>query len=137
MNGCISINKVHVNGAPSAERKNDYITISLEDITSTCEFVTLKLSLTNFALALTGQSLIPMEFEVAGLENIGKTFQHKYINLPLIFKASKEQIDLLISKHEIDGWIGERTNYTNYHYWNRDNSEHQTVKILYHRWIEK
>lgn len=127
MKGHISIGKVTVCGTGE-----QYMKITVEDELSGIEFLSADMSLEDFAKALTGQGFMPTEYELRGLENIGKECQHKTVLMPHSFDASDEDIDEAIGKHEVDGWIGHREDYKNHHNW-KDGK----VQIRYNRWIEK
>jgi len=105
-------NKLRFEGRVSFSRPmgygNDYISIQLECKNSNVEFVEARISLEDFAKALTGQGDLPMTFQTRGLELVGKIREQK----PLVFEMPegsdymdrKELAKKLAQNHCDEGW---------------------------------
>jgi len=86
---------------------DDVINLRISDEKSSIEFVDLKISLSDFALAITGLSSISAQGEVRGLERIGKerVYESRSINCP-IKSYNKEILREWLEKNaQEDGWI--------------------------------
>jgi len=59
--------------------------IEIQDENSDIKFLELSLSLEDFTRAITGQACIPIEFEIRGLDNVGKIKEQK----ELVFEMPK------------------------------------------------
>lgn len=80
----------------------------------------------DFALALTGMGHTRCEFEVSGLELIGKVREHKTEVLPAIDVATHSSCRdtvarLIVSRCESDGWVGR---------WKDMLNRHNAVKLV-------
>lgn len=135
MKGRITISKVH-----NCSTREDTIHISIEDELSSIEFVRAEMSLEDFAKAITGQGLMPVEFELRGLKNVGKRLETKtelvYISSsPEEVSSSDQAIREAISEYETDGWIGRDSDAKNHHNWVRDVDKRQVYRIHFCRWV--
>jgi len=138
MKGRISISKVHVSGEDIViPGEKDYISIEIEDELSSIRFLSLKMSLLNFANAITGQGYLPVDFKLGGLKNVGKKLEVKTLEVHIPKKNPKraflsdEDIRQAIKISEVDGWKGRDKDAKNHHnYLPGDN-----YKINFHRWI--
>lgn len=102
MNGKITISKTTDN------RNNKEIRITIEDSASSISFVEARISLENFAEALTGLGFVDIDFKVRGLENIGKTRERKTVEINLGKTGYDGLRELALSearKIESDGWV--------------------------------
>lgn len=116
--------------------EKDYITIRLEDGDSSIRIIEAKVSLENFAKALTGMSYIQCESEVYLTDEIGKIHEHKEIPVELPYDASKEKFEEAVKEFCIDGWI------TDYRHFKSSQKKSPTNKpghyyVGFHRWIKK
>jgi hypothetical protein len=123
-------------GRVISNSEDDYIIIDLEDQTSNKNFATAKLSLQNFAKAITSQT-VECEIEVRSLEKVGKKREIKYIQIDIPNSTNEEEIKTIISSFEIDGWKGNLNDVKNHH--NRIKSEitgtYDCYKVLFERYI--
>ena len=137
MKGKISIGKVTCCGSP----EGDYISIEVEDELSSINFLKVKMDLESFAKALMGLGNVPVEFELRGLDRVGKkheyTTEQVYIPYaPSGVGFSDDLIDKAVSKWETDGWVGSRRDCKNHHNWveNRDNGS--VYNVHFSRWVD-
>lgn len=103
MNGKITISKT------SDNRGNKDIRIRIEDDASYINFVEARMSLENFAEALTGLGFVDIEFDVRGLENVGKTRERKTIEINLGkigYDVDRKSLAMIKARElESDGWV--------------------------------
>lgn len=103
MEGRISISR------PSGHNCN-YIEIELIDRSSLIHFLRVKIEYANFAKVLTGQGELPCEFELRGLERVGKTqeLKHERIFIPdsKALATTHQIIQEALAPFEIDEWAG-------------------------------
>jgi len=138
MKGKLSIGKVTCCGSP----EEDYINIELEDGLSSIQFVKVKVSLMDFTKALFGLGHVPVEFELSGLDRVGKRYEHKteqvYVpDAPIgQFTISDDLIDKAVSKWETDGWVGSRRDCKNHHNWVTDHDKGSIYNVHFARWVD-
>lgn len=140
MNGKITIGKVTCCGEP----QNNYVSITIEDELSSIEFVTVKMDTKSFGEALLGLGHVPVEFELRGTNKIGKKLEHKTIEVMITHKGElsprEGDIDIAVSKHEVDGWYGNRDDCKNFHKLIRgeggEGSGYSVWTVHYHRWVD-
>lgn len=102
MDGKITISKT------TSNRNKKEIRIAIEDDASSINFVEARMSLENFAEALTGLGFVDIDFTVRGLENIGKTRERKTVEINLgktDYDGLKELALSEARKIESDGWV--------------------------------
>lgn len=134
LKGKISISKVYVCGKIA---QDSYISIEIEDELSSVRVIQANLSLKDFANAITGLSNLPCEFELGGIENIGKQLEVKTEEVVISESAFYDQaIREGVRKYEVDGWIGRDKDAKNHHNWVRNCSRGAIYKISYHRWVK-
>lgn len=94
----------------------EYITVRIEDRTSSIEFVELRIKLDDFARMMTGLAYVDAEMVTRGLENVGKV--REYVRAQVFISdrdyanASKGTYDeskkglakWLVDNHARDGW---------------------------------
>lgn len=132
--GRISIAKLTSNTEPN------YMLIQIEDESSGIEFVEVKLSLENFAQAITGLGHVPCKFKTRGLEKIGLIREHKveevYINFHT-HPTQKASAKSAITNFETDGWKGWIEDAFNHHNFVREHAKDIDVyRINFDRWVE-
>lgn len=125
--------------------QDDYIEINFIDGDAGIEFASAKLSLEQFALAITSQAISDVPMEVLGLDKVGMKYEHKEELLPLAHfnysgydtrseefkKAARE----FVAPYEVDGWSVSD-------YWLEQIGNHyrkvgDSVKVTFGRWVEK
>ena len=99
---------------PSYSDGSQKIAISVEDKDAVIGFLSLEISYEDFAAAITGMGMMPCEFEVRGLESVGK----KREDIKLEFKvcsgdiAFRERKDVAYKRaQEVAGPEWEASNY--------------------------
>ena len=136
MKGKISIGKVTCYGSS----EEDYISIGVEDELSSISFLAVKMGLENFTKALMGLANVPVDFELRGIDRVGKRYEHKteQVHIPHDVDGNHSDIfiDRAIANWEIDGWIGRREDCKNHHNWveNRDNGS--IFNVHFCRWVD-
>lgn len=138
LDGNISIHAV----TSGPEKK---VCIWIEDKDSTIQILEIEMTMKDFALALTGQSYIPMKFHLSDTTKVG--MQHEVKQMFVTFNRSDFEnvigddieIDRAIKKYEVNGWIGSRKDAKNYH--NLVSGSGIKTEIIYrisfHRWVEQ
>lgn len=116
LNGQITISRL----AHKNIGDNNAIHIEIIDKTSGVLFVTAKLTLSDFALAVTGLGLIKCTLDINGLDVVGRQRQEKKEFIPLKINANDDELAAAIKPLEVDGWIGLIDNTKNYHKYDRD-----------------
>ena len=84
-----------------------YINISLKDIDAGIDFVEVKISLEDFMQAITGLAMVPCEFDVHGIENVGKKIERDVISFE-IETNDKELAQKEVDNHTPEGWTASR-----------------------------
>lgn len=130
MKGNINISRVH-------DGTKHWIRTTVEDENSHITFLTLELTLENMMLALTNLGNIDCEFELRGLENIGKKLEHKteYVYLPNAFQATDEAREEVLKAYEVDGWNARKSDISNHHNFQRFEDGYK-VKVSFSRFVE-
>lgn len=136
MKGKITIGKVTCCGVP----KNDYISIAIEDEVSNIRFVTVKMDIESFGKALFGLGSVPVEFEFQGIDKVGKKYEYKTVEVTISHRKNdfpeEGDIDIAVSKYEVDGWKGDRKDRSNMHRWVCNGDGYTVYKVGYFRWVE-
>jgi len=84
---------------------NDRIYIEITDVQSGATFVHVELSLADFAMAVTGLSMVNGEMELHGLDVLGKERQMKHETVSVENVNLKyEDLVKLAAPFEVDGW---------------------------------
>lgn len=139
MKGKISIGKVTCGGRPI---EKDYVRIEIEDELSSIHFVEVKVELRAFAEALFGLGNVPVEFELRGLDRVGKKFERKTVVVSILVNSleipnlSDDNIDKAVSAYEIDGWIGRREDCCNHHNYVNCTKTHEMYRVHFYRWVD-
>lgn len=97
-----------INGDIQICRSSDnFVRIRFEDNTSHTKFAEAKLSLEQFAEAVTGMYVSDVEIEVRGLEYVGKqkVSERRSVFCPLNGYKKEELRDWLIENCQEDGWF--------------------------------
>ena len=98
LKGTLSINRINDGG-------DGYIEISFKDTNSHIEFVKAKISFENFTKAITGQGMIPMEFEVRNLAEVGKIKESKeLVFLVSDFMGGRDEAENYCQEYADKGW---------------------------------
>lgn len=136
MKGKITITKVTCGG----RSENDYVSISIEDKLSSIEFVEVKMDIESFGRALFGLGNVPIEFEFQGVDKIGKKFENKTVEVMITHRENESpgtgDIDIALSKYEIDGWKGDRRDCINMHKLVRRGGDYTVYDVHFFRWVD-
>ena len=132
MNGKITISRIQSN-------QEDYLPISIEieDDDAGIKFLKIKMSLNNFANAITGMGYTDCKIELNGLEKVGKRREIKHEIVPIpenkrFRKKSELELAEFLKPFEIDGWEGSQ-----YDLNNSKNLVPNGCKVLFVRWVDK
>ena len=137
MKGNITISKHHLCGA-NVKGPREYICIRVEDGRSSINFLTVNMSLVDFAKAITGASFMPMEFELGPVANVGKQLETKTEKVEIRHKtwqATKEETRSAIAKYEKDGWMGRDSDAENYHHHISGSGDKSIWSVSFHRFV--
>lgn len=127
MNGKITISRYSSNY--DMERP---VRIRIEDGNSGINFIEIALTLEDFANAVTGMGYVECQFEVRGLDKIGKRREVKTeVVKTKSYNVSKEEKLDLLKPFEVDGWIGSLDDLGNYH-----NRKDDGYSVGFVRWVE-
>lgn len=112
-----------------------WISLTVEDEISGIVFLKVEISLENMMMALTNVGDCDCKFELRGLVNVGKRYEHKteMIKISNPFYLSEEEIDKIIQPYEIEGWIARKNDIKNHHNYLSDG----TVKVHFGRFVER
>lgn len=91
-----------------SRNSSEAINIHVEDDTSRIRFLELTMTLSDFAMALTGHGYMPASGEVHGLENVGKRRESRAASVvyPGSYNATRsEMAEWLEENCQEDGWL--------------------------------
>jgi hypothetical protein len=122
----------------TSNKSKDYISISFDDATSGCKLIRATMTLEDFAAAVTGLACSPATYEIyrEACDKAGWVRETKRVLLPrlgITERSSKEDIDEILSPHEVDGWKGRAQDLFNSHNWRNGDS----VLVTFTRFVEK
>ncbi len=102
LKGSVTITRVRSN------QEDDFIEVRLEDKRSGITFATAKMTLADFALAVTSLGFVKCDLEVYGLDRVGMVRENKteQVFVPQTYHRDRELAQKAISKFEVDGWSG-------------------------------
>lgn len=96
---------------PNYSDGKEVIQISISDDDAVVKFLTVEIGLEDFTKALTGQSRMPVEFEINALDCVGKKRETKCIEFKIsdksMYKGRSELAIKEAKKHTPDGWIAD------------------------------
>lgn len=109
--GTISINRVSSNKPPY-----HYISITLVDEKSGCEFARVEMSVEAFGHTVTGLSYQPCTFELHS-DNVGMIHEHKTVFVPANCMNIRTDADKkkAVKQYETDGWAAHLRDVGNMH----------------------
>lgn len=117
----------------------DYIEIQIEDSSSGIHFLSARIGYADFAKLLTGQGYMPCEFELRGIENVGKVTEIKTesVYVPRGDYTSRQQrAETAVAEFEENGWTGRVSNAMNQHNRISGNAEGEWYTVSYYRFVE-
>jgi hypothetical protein len=107
------------------------VMIRIEDELSGCTLVECDLSMTEYALAITGLGMRPCKMSVNMSGVIGKTREHKVVSIKHdIQHGNVKALRELMSQWEVDGWTGRLEDMRNFH-----NHMEDGYQVLFERWV--
>lgn len=130
--GKLTISRVHSN------TEDNYIEVRLCDPDAAIEFVTAKLSLADFASALTGLGRVPCELETRGLENVGKKLVTKTLEFPMLPDSDSGDKEAAIAAAKLrcpQGWTPDLYFGSQSSFFQRDGEPWARTTVR--RWVEK
>ena len=133
MKGRITLTRPYGDGA-------DYIEIQIEDSSSGILFLSAQIGYADFAKLLTGLGYMPCEFQLRGIENVGKTTERKTLDVyvPLGDHASRQQrAEAAVAEFEKNGWTGRISNAMNQHKRVSGDDEGAWYKVTFLRYIDE
>ncbi|RTL00151.1 MAG: hypothetical protein EKK57_07840 [Proteobacteria bacterium] len=131
MNGKIRISKV-----TDSTKDEDFIRITLQDTTSKIQFLTVDVSLDDFARALFGIENTPCELTFNNLKAIGKTKEVKMFEVQTdeMWVLPTERLEFLAR----DGWqiqLSSKLNSRNYRLNSADSQYKFTASVMFERFV--
>jgi len=117
----------------------DYITIKVSDNKSGLEFLEVKVSCENFAKGITGLAGLPIQFELYGMDQIGKVRELKTEYIPTQkgeHKCSDEYMVKMAQKLEVTGWKCHLDELKNHHNWVMRNDK-MYIQVTYVRFVKE
>ena len=111
------------------------ISIVANDRVSRLRLFECRVSLEQFAEALTGTGRVDCTCSFNRSDKIGKTRQHKTESVEVPERGCALHLDALkelIAKHETDGWQGRVADLNNYH----NRSGDGRYSVLFERWVD-
>lgn len=132
----ISISRVHPHKEP------DFVRILIEDETSGCVILDLKLSLPDFARAITGLSAIKCQGVLYEDAPVGKQYQAKeeLVSRPDGHFAAKDEAAVaaeVLAPYEVDGWQGRVSDLFNHHRRAEiDTAGEETYRVVFTRFVD-
>jgi hypothetical protein len=132
---------ISISAVQSSKKPHRYVSISVSDETSFIRFATADISYEQLGLILAGQ---PHEIDmtIRNLELLGKTQEHQ--KLVVLFPTKKDNQTLtkrnvrkVLKPYEVDGWIAHDEDVKNHHNHVKTTDEGTSMKISFHRFIDK
>lgn len=125
MNGHITIGR-------TGYKEGEAIHIRLEDDSSHIAFLDVYLSLEDFAKTLTN-SYMDCEYELRGIQNVGKKLETKTENVPLNdpYMTTDEARLEALKPFEVDGWKARESDISNHHRYQKD-----SISVTFSRFVE-
>lgn len=126
----ISISRTHSN------KRDDYVSISLEDGSSRCLIVEIEISLLMFADALFSRGDCTCKATVYRDSPVGAVLETKTVVIPTsdrfpYGKPTAKEIAKALSPYEVDGWMARESDLTNGH-----NSAVGGMRVNFHRFVD-
>lgn len=122
---------------PSYGDHRQKIAIGVTDSGSHIQFLELQIDLDDFTKAVTGQGMIPIEFEVRGLENVGRNYESEYFDFPLpkgTRYADKKAAIKELRKVTPEGWKSSEHFSSQDSFYSKDGVEWAHTYIF--RWVD-
>jgi hypothetical protein len=115
--------------------------IEIEDAKSGVSFLEITMDMEKWAYAATGMFGVEMDFELRGVDTIGKVHETKTElvpvpeNMPYKADDNLELIEDILSEFEVDGWQAHTNDLFNHHRRIRD-GENIYQEVSFHRYVE-
>lgn len=121
---------------PTSSSGAEWIEIEFNDEDAGIRFAKFRVSLTNFAKALTGLGYVPGEIELRGLDRVGMKSENKTEHIPCEPPyGDKKKLAVLKEKVkalEVDGWVSRHGDIENHHCYTRGG-----VTVVFFRHVPK
>jgi len=101
--------------------KDTVMRFEIEDSTSGTRIADISIDMEQFAFLVSGLHGIEADCELYSLENVGKVYEHKVVNIdaptdmPRKVDDDVESIEDLLSPYEVDGWKANVSDLFNHH----------------------
>lgn len=146
--GQVSINLVHVARAQPTEddmvagdwEQSDYYAIEVQDGKSGVEFLSLRLSLEDFARTLSGQH-VDCEFELRP-ENVGRICETRIVHVFVPdnwtnTEGRRERAKQCVDVFNADGWVGRVSDAMNHHHLIERRNNGSVYAVMYTRFVNE
>ena len=135
LDGKITISRVNGGGS------GDWISVDIHDSESATTFVEIKMSMEDFAYAITGHGRMPCKYELNSIDRIGlkKEVKSEVISIPLsvsILTANNYVINELLSQHETDGWQANRRDLLNVRNIVKTDDVAKFIRVSFSRYVD-
>lgn len=122
---------------------SDHMRIQIEDDSSRIHFLEARLGVEDFMRALAGRGYIDCEFELRGVENVGKILETKQENVFVEdgdYAPLEWRVRCAVERFEINGWTGRNRDAMNHHRANRkipcpEGKEGVWYAVTFHRHV--
>ena len=128
--GKITISRV------TSNTEGSYVEVRFQDDGASIEFAIAKLTMEQFAQAITGRGYVDCEIEVRGLDLVGKKMEHATIEFPIPkadYKHRKESATKAAAAYIPEGWVLSDSFSSQGSFFTRDGQEFARATIR--RWI--
>jgi hypothetical protein len=118
---------------------SDYISIQLEDISSSTRFCEVRIKYAEFTQALTGRGYMPMAFELRA-SKVGLIREHKRELVEFRYKnwdKREEEAAQALIPFEVDGWKGSISDMLNYCHRNVNKDGIDYQEVTFTRYVEE
>jgi hypothetical protein len=117
-------------------RDCDYIGISLDDESSRCRLLDIRIPFAEFVEALTGRGNVSCEFDFFNDCPVGKIYEHKTEIVPrpqgyVKPNERKAVSEFALAQFEVDGWMGRDDDLFNHH-----KSKGDSAVVTFHRYVD-
>lgn len=122
---------------------NHRVVIRVEDESSGVLFFELTTNKSDLMEAIMGLSSIDCEYELRGLQYIGKIRQHKSVVVPLdvsywdLRGKSEDELRAYLKPFEVDGWMGNTYDMKNTNNGVRNKDGTYAIRVSFVRYVEK
>jgi len=129
--------KITISTIRSTHPRGSWVRVTLEDENSHIHFVEIDIDFEQFGEAITGNGSQPCNMKLRGLEFLGRKYENKTELVMLPRNATEMEKVGIISKYEVDGWMGRMLDLENhYNYVGGKSGEgYVCYKVSFHRYV--